>query len=173
MQITIDFSTHTLIALVSTILSITSVLTIFLLYRTQATTSDLTYYAHPEGAYFPNPYNHLNTAYIDSHGEFVYPTDAWNTGTGDWDTEPSSYYGSGTISHRHGNTGPGSLSTALPLSSLSHVSDVVREDDISSTGTSDSQESTSMTTTPSAPRERTPSYYPSTASPATIEHHAR
>ncbi|SJL13541.1 uncharacterized protein ARMOST_16985 [Armillaria ostoyae] len=147
MQITISFSTRTLITLVATILGITSVLTIFLLYRTykyeigqficrlcqyapcfptpayfsNSTTSDLIYYEHPGGFYFSEPYNHLSIPYIDSHGEFVYPTDAWNTGTGDWDTEPSSYYGSGTLSHHHENTESGSLSTMLPLSSLLHV----------------------------------------------------
>ncbi|SJL06708.1 uncharacterized protein ARMOST_10050 [Armillaria ostoyae] len=149
MQITIDFSTRTLIALVSTILGITSVLTIFLLYRTykyeigrffrrlfsyaprfptpayfsQTTTSDLTYYEHPGGAYFPDPPNNLNTPYVDPHDEFVYPTDGWNTGTGSW--EPTSYDGSRTISHHHGNTESGSLPSTLPLSSFSHIPDVL------------------------------------------------
>ncbi|SJL13537.1 uncharacterized protein ARMOST_16981 [Armillaria ostoyae] len=141
MQITIDFNIRTLIALVATILGITGILTIFLLYRTykyeigqffrrlfqyaprfptlayfsRSTNSDLVYYEHPGNFYSSEPYNHLATPYVDPHDEFVYPTDTWNTGTGDWDTEPSSYYGSGTIPHRHRNPQSGSLSTTIPL----------------------------------------------------------
>ncbi|SJL13397.1 uncharacterized protein ARMOST_16840 [Armillaria ostoyae] len=191
MQITIDFSTHTLIALVATILGITSVLTIFLLYQTykyeigrffrqlfqyaprfptpayfsHSTNSDLIYYEHPGGFYSSEPYNHLATPYVDPHGEFVYPTDAWNTGTGDWDTEPSSYYGGRTLSHRHGDTQSGTLSTEIPLSNLSHVPDVVREDNTSSESTSD-RESTTPTPRSSSPsRRRSPSDHLSPRTP--------
>ncbi|PBK62474.1 hypothetical protein ARMSODRAFT_1024887 [Armillaria solidipes] len=100
MQITADFSTHTLTALTATILGVTGIFTLFILYRTykyeigrlfrrlfvyaprlptpayfsHPASSTLTYYGHPGGAFHPHPYNHLSAPYIDPD-----VPDNWNT----------------------------------------------------------------------------------------------
>ncbi|PBK65254.1 hypothetical protein ARMSODRAFT_1022379 [Armillaria solidipes] len=183
MQITIDFSICTLIALSATILGITGLLTLFLLYRTYkykigqffrrlfsyaphlpALTfnrpSSLVYFRHPGDAYHPTPYNHLATPSEESYVELpTRPTDGWNTTVADWDTLPSAIFRSRTITNHPVLYASGTVS-ATSLDSLSHVPDVVRRNDDTSQGMGNDWSSVLTTTTPSPSRRPTISTCP-------------
>ncbi|KAK0430294.1 hypothetical protein EV421DRAFT_1744234 [Armillaria borealis] len=95
MQITQDISTHTLVALVATVLSVTTLLIIFLLYRTYkykigqsirrlfeyAPRFPMPSYEHPSSAFHHRPY-HFTTWSTKALERYV-------AGTSDWDTLPS------------------------------------------------------------------------------------
>ncbi|PBK74580.1 hypothetical protein ARMSODRAFT_1013585 [Armillaria solidipes] len=99
--------------------------------------STLVYYEHPGGFFSPDPYNHLSAPYIDPYVESsALPTDGWNTTAADWDTLPTAIFRSRALSHLHISSTSGTLPTATSLSSISHIPDVVREDNVPSEGTS-------------------------------------
>ncbi|PBK60837.1 hypothetical protein ARMSODRAFT_1026115 [Armillaria solidipes] len=139
MQITTDFSTRTLTALTATIFGVTGIFTIFILYPYfNRPSSTVTYYEHPGGAFHPHPYNHLSAPYIDTNVP------------NNWDTLPEAIFRSRTLLDSHVPTTPGSLPTTVTLSSILHIPDIVRENNVPSEGTSDREESVSTLRTTSS-----------------------
>ncbi|PBK58683.1 hypothetical protein ARMSODRAFT_1028052 [Armillaria solidipes] len=178
MQITINFSIRTLIALSATILGITGILTLFLLYRTYkyeigqifrrlflyaprlpaitffrplpSSTPD--YFRHPGNAYHPTPYNHLFTPYQEPEPYVklsAIPTDGWNTTAADWDTLPSAVFRSRTLTNNPILYTSGTISrTMTSISSLPRIPDVVRDNDFSSESTTDGDSTLPPTDSP-------------------------
>ncbi|KAK0438378.1 hypothetical protein EV421DRAFT_1738437 [Armillaria borealis] len=173
MQITPDFSTCTLATLTASILGVTSLLTIFLLYWTYKYEIGryirrLFEYAprFPTYSFYPHPYLQ----------RLISPNE-WNTpGPSDWDTLPTLTIRSGTLPWIDLSMSSGSISTAVPISDVAHIPDVVREDDVSSQGTDSGPAEFTPRTRPQSsdgnaessnppPREFTPIPYNLTVNP--------
>ncbi|KAK0443008.1 hypothetical protein EV421DRAFT_1736056 [Armillaria borealis] len=100
----------------------------------------LSTHTHTSTTPLPLTPNTLDSLLSTSSAPYIAGPNEWNTpGPSDWDILPTSTIRSGSLPWINLSTSSRSLSTAIPVSSVSHIPDVIREDDVSSMGTSSGQ----------------------------------